>query len=926
MARGDSGFESLGAIWRERVGLGSGEVSRALLASVPLVVYLEDEAGRLLWANPSFERAIGLEGGGAVGADVSEWILEEDAPAFADFRRHARAGAKASIDVRGRAVDGREVGLRLTGLRVEGAAKETFVFAGEDVSAVRLAESARQRAEASYRELVETASDLVWEVDAEGRWTFLNAASWSVYGAVPADLIGRPASGRVPPGVEAPDPIGLALSGKAVSDMETRHVDVGGREKHLSFTGKPRRDPDGRVVGARGTARDVTARVKARHVSRDLERHLSLLRSLINNTPDLIFYKDSEGIYRGCNRAFEAFVGMGEDELVGKTDHDLFPADRAAEFKASDRRVLDSGEPEKFEEWVTYPDGRRVLLDTRKMPFFGADGDFLGLIGISRDLTDRALIESRLKEMAEEAERATRMKSAFLANMSHEIRTPMNGVLGMTELLLTTELDEHQRSSAEMILSSAETLLRILDDILDFSKIEAGQLMLEETPYDLWVAIDGAARVLVIRAAERATELIIDVAEDVPRWVLGDPVRLRQVVTNLASNAVKFTEGGEVVVRAEVAKSDPLRPEIRVAIRDTGIGIPADKLAAVFGEFQQADSSTTRHYGGTGLGLAISRRIVELMGGRLEVDSEVGQGSTFSFTVPLAVTEAPEGHEAGPPDIEGVAGARALVVDDHALNRRIIRGFLESAGMEVHEAESAESALDELYTTGDDYALAIIDFLMPGVDGFGLAERIREDEELGSLPVVMLTSAVRPSDAARAQAMGVSYLTKPVDREHFLRTVARTLDAPQPVPVRQVMEEGAAAVGPLRILLAEDNKVNQMVAGSMFEKQGHDVRVVENGIQALDAVAREDFAVVLMDVQMPEMDGIEATRRIRQLPDKAGLPIIALTAHALESERKRCKDAGMDGFVSKPFKPDELYRAIAKAVEEPTTDGGEPQR
>jgi len=913
----ESRLDSLAAIWRTRVssdGEGDDGFGRALLASLPLAVALEDPHGRLLWLNHGFEDVLGTVPGGTEGLDLASLVCAEDLAAFQAFRRNAHAGARALVEFRGQRPDGTEIWMRLTGMRVAGSLEDTIILAGEDIAPTRVAEHARKRAEAKYRALVETSSDLVWEVDEGGKWTFLNAAAWDVYGAVPADLIGRPSVDRMARMEGLENPIALVLGGAIISDLETSHVSLGGRRTLLSFTGGPITDASGAIVGGRGTARDVTARSAAREATEDLGRHLALLRSLINNTPDVIFYKDPNGVYRGCNQAFEELIGLTEVEVVGKSDHDLFDHERAERFTASDRDVMASGTAAKFEEWVAYPDGRRVLLDTRKMPFFDTEGEFLGLLGLSRDLTDRKLVEEKLQEMAAEAERATLMKSSFLANMSHEIRTPMNGVLGMTELLLGTDLNPQQLQSAELVRSSAESLLRILDDILDFSKIEAGQLLLEETPFDLWATMDGAARVLAIKAAGQGTELIIDAHAEVPRWVIGDPGRLRQVITNLTSNAVKFTQGGEVVVEAALAGGDAISAQVRISIRDTGIGIAPDKAESIFGEFQQADSSTTRHYGGTGLGLAISRKIVALMGGELMVASELGKGSEFHFTIPVTVSEAPEGSEAKVPDMAALQGIRALVVDDHRLNRQIARGFLESVGVEVEEAESAATAMEVLearFAEGAPFDTAIIDFLMPEVDGFGLAHRIQSKGEMSGLPIIMLTSADRPEDAARAGAMGVTYLTKPIARAELLNAVSLVIHkAPQPSAGGVPADAVRVGTG-VRVLLAEDNQVNQMVARGLLERQGHVVTVVSDGEQAVQAVRNGAFDVVLMDVQMPVLDGIGATAQIRALPRSNNIPIIALTAHALESERRRCLDAGMDGFVSKPFRPDELYGAIA---------------
>src|SRR6267378_1911417 len=523
-------------------------------------------------------------------------------------------------------------------------------------------------------------------------------------------------------------------------------------------------------------------------------------------------------------------------------------------------------------------------------------------LAVSEEAAKRA--ESVMRDARDLAERTAGARSAFLANMSHEIRTPMNAVLGFVELILDTELTTEQRRALELVRSSSEALLMILNDILDYSKIEAEHLELESIPFDVAKVVHATASLLAVRAREKHLELLADVAE-VPRAVRGDPTRLRQVLMNLIGNAIKFTEHGEVVVAVTTQARDGA-VALRFGVRDTGIGIAPEHLKAVFKEFTQADSTMTRRYGGTGLGLAISQRLVRLMGGELAVTSEVGHGSEFSFTLTLPVETAALERTVG---LAALGGRRMLIVDDNETNRRILREMLAAEGVKVDEASMASDGLAALRRAAQKrapYDLAILDVQMPDMDGFQLATAVRQDKALTRTKLLMLTSAGQRGDSERCRELGIrGYLTKPLSRADLVEALGTVLagpaeDASTPdVVTRHTIAESRAS---LRVLLAEDNPVNQQVAVAMLVKRGHEVHVSNNGREAVDAVAERAYDVVLMDIQMPEMDGFEATKAIRALPKGKDLPIIGLTAHALSGERERCLSHGMTDYLAKPFK------------------------
>ncbi len=889
--------------------------------------------GTFRYVSPAFCETYGVSESDLIGKKF--WLMRpesgEPPEEIADLFRPPYA---CTVEQRTRTEEGwRWLSWALTAVRDERGEVAEIVCVGRDITEQKRMHEALAESETRLRTIFESVQAGIMIVDVKTRSIVdVNPAAVQMIGLPREQIIGRICHDFVCPAERDRCPV-IDLGCEV--DNEDRVLLTGkGEECAIIKTVTP--------VTLRGreflveSFVDITARKRA-------EEELRRLATIVEQAGEGIAVADFNGIIQFANRAWADMHGYEMAELIGmhlsafhteeQMKRDVIPFNeevkRRGHFGGEVGHVKRDGTPFPTQMMVS------LLRDGK--------GDPVGLIGFASDITERKRAEeelgktnrelqwalARANDLAVEAEKANTAKSQFLANMSHEIRTPMNAIIGMVELALDTDLTAEQREYLVTVKESAEALLGLLNDILDLAKIEAGKLELEPIDFQLRDSLGDALKALAIRAHQKGLELAFEVDTNVPDMVKGDPMRLRQIITNLVGNAIKFTPRGQVVVRAAVEEAAGEEVRLHFSVSDTGIGIPKDQMDKILEPFEQADGSATRQYGGTGLGLTICRQLAKAMKGRLWVESEIGKGSTFHFTVTLGVSQrGPEPVRAEPVQM---AGMPILVVDDNATNRRIMETLLGNWGMKPRAAAGGEEALEmmrEAARSGRPFSAVLVDVHMPGMDGFTLVERMRADREAGDPAVIMLTSAGQRGDAARCRELGISaYLTKPAKQSELwdaLMLVFGSADregaAPQLI-TRHTLRENRRR---LRILLAEDNPVNQKVAVRMLEKRGHKVIVAGNGAEAAAAVAEGGFDLVLMDVQMPEMDGYEATAAIREHERETGghLPIIAMTAHAMEGDREKCLAAGMDGYVAKPVASRELF-AVIEGLVSTTPDGEE---
>jgi two-component system, sensor histidine kinase and response regulator len=828
------------------------------------------------------------------------------------------------------------------GLLLSVAANQAAAVLQQQRAAAALRESERRlRAEqARLQAVVANMGEGLYTLDTQGLVTHVNPTAERLFGWTAAELLGRRMHDVThylhPDGTPFParECAGLRVlqEGAVLIDQEDTFIRKDGSFFPVVYSSS-QLVADGAVLGLVVVFRDVTRQKRAEEALRASEERF---RGTFENAAVGIAHRDLQGRFLRVNDKFCSIVGCSREELLQKTFRDVtHPDDLAAELGLHTALLRGESPSYVLEKRYVRKDGSpvwaQVFTSLQRDAAGAADYD----IAIIHDVTERKRLEEALRRAKEAAEAANRAKDEFLANVSHEIRTPMNAILGMTELVLDTELTPDQRECLQTAKSAADSLLRLLNDLLDFSKIEAGKLELNPADFSLRAAVGGILRAPAARAHKKGLELIVEIQPDVPDALVGDVGRLRQVLVNLISNAIKFTEHGEVelhvattgpVARSEQPTSGPLVAtdvELRFAVRDTGIGIPRDQQGRIFRAFEQEDASTTRRYGGTGLGLTIASRLVALMGGAITVESEPGRGSTFAFTARFGrQPNAPEPTPLQPPVV--LRNLPVLVVDDNATNRHILEEWLRGWQMEpaaVGDGLAALGAFWEAASRGRPYALVLLDARMPDPDGLALAAEIRKRPELSATRIILLSSGDRPGDWDRIRQLRIeAHLVKPVQQEELLDQIYQVMSrgrgdepsAARPAAGQQLPAVPPASTTPLHILLAEDNEASARFMERLLARSGHRVQLAANGREALALAEGGGFDLLLLDIHMPELDGFGVVGAIREREQAAGghLPVIALTARSRQEDRERCLAAGMDDFLTKPIPATVLLEAI----------------
>ena len=790
----------------------------------------------------------------------------------------------------------------------------------EDITERKAAEEALRNSELLYHSLVESLPQNIFRKDREGRFTFVNQVFCQTLRRPAEHILGRTDADFFPPERAAQyraDDLQVMTTERPLEKIE-EHVKPDGTRLYVHVIKTPLKDASGRVIGVQGIFWDETERYR---MEADLAYERDLLRALLDTVPDAIYFKDLDSRFIRASRALAEKFGVEDPRrLQGKTDFHFFTAEHALPAYEDEQRIIRTGEPvlNKTEK-ETWPDGRVTWARTSKLPYRNRSGRIIGTIGVSKDITDLIQTEQALEQARDDALQAARLKEAILANMSHELRTPLHTIIGTADLLLHSPLGEEPRELARQIRDSAHTLLGILDNILDQARLQSGQVHLEQIDFNLRDLVEGAVELLALPAGKKGLELTCWIHPDVPPQVRGDPTRLRQVLLNLLGNAVKFTARGEVQLRVGPVRLQPDLIRLRFEVEDTGIGIPPEQQAQIFEPFRQAESSTTRRFGGSGLGLAIARDLVKLMRGDLQVRSQPGQGSTFTFEVELR--PARTGPESPEPPAAHLRGLRVLVADDHAPSRRILLQTLRAWGVMTGEAADAPEALRllrEAAAAGAPYEVALVDATLGETSGLDLARTVRDDPHLPPPRLVLLTTLGQWLDAEAMRAHGVAEcLLKPPRQARLFATLA----------AQRAEQAGTPATFPaparaLRVVVAEDDDFNRTLLVRQLTRLGHTARAAANGHEALRLLDEEPADVLLLDCQMPELDGYQTAQLWREReaaravqtgpPARPPLHIIALTARALPGDRERCLAAGMNDYLTKPLRLEDLAAALGR--------------
>jgi PAS domain S-box-containing protein len=936
-----------------------------VINSIPdAISIIEIDSGRIIDANEAFLADVGLPRNQVVGQlchELTHSLSELCAPPHHEcpMLKTKETGQKCTVEHTHKSGDGHEVIVEVSTFPIkdEDGAFSQVVHVAHDITERKAAEKKLKESEERHRMLLERLPESVVVYDLEGKAVYVNPAFEKTFGWSRDEVLGKKIN-FVPPELEAETKAAIQkmlAAGRETLFFETRRLTKKGDQLDVRVNTAPFHDPNGLKVGNIVILNDITERKRAEKAIKNSEQRLS---QIVNFLPDPTIVVDDEGTVVTWNQAMENLSDIKADDMVGKGNYEYalpFYGERRpilidlvkdwdAEYEKKYLSVIKDGKNLISESYHPSLGGKELYLQAIAGLIYDAAGEVAGAIESLRDITERKHMEAELIEAKHIADEANKAKSDFLANMSHEIRTPMNAVIGMTHLALKTELTAKQKDYLHKIQSSANSLLGIINDILDFSKIEAGKLDMESVDFNLDDVLDNLGNLVSVKAQEKEDiEVLFATAQNVPRFLVGDPLRLGQILINLSNNSVKFTDSGEIVVSTELVETNKDRITLKFSVSDTGIGLTAEQAGKLFQSFSQADTSTTRKYGGTGLGLAISKKLANMMGGEIWVNSEPGQGSTFSFTATFGLgREDVKKRFAPAPDLRGM---KALVVDDNPTSREILRDMLESFSFEVTLAATGQEGIDEVEKADKDkpFEMVIMDWKMPGMDGIEASRRIKEHPGLSHVPhIVMVTAYGREEVMQKAGKIGLDgLLLKPVSPSVLFDTIIQAhgeevLDTSRITQGREEAEALALIKG-AKILLVEDNEINQQVAKEILEGADLIVSLADDGQQAVNMVKESHYDVILMDIQMPVMDGYQATKAIRKweggMRKKIGkdsdlkseirdpkskiesLPIIAMTAHAMAGDEEKSLNAGMNGHVTKPIDPEQLFSTLQKWIQ-----------
>ena len=885
----------------------------SVILNTPNAIVTTDAVQNITGWNPGAEEIFGYKPEEVLGKNIDDIVARSDVMAEArDLTRLGLEGtAFTPLETIRYRKDGRPINVIVAGSAIRvGDVLEGVIFVYQDITERKKAAEELEKRQKYLETILFNAPSAIVTADAQFRITEWSPGAEKIFGYSRKEALGRNVDEVVTSPshqLEAESISKLTYNGKITKPLESVRYRKDGSPIHVIISTSPITIGN-EFIGGMAVYTDITERKKAEET---IQRETAKLSAMITGMEEGVIFIDSRDCILEMNEYFLRLLQKTREAVIGRNLWDCCPA--LAQDKLRN----------PVEGFKTKP---AAPTESMEMPFLGLESIFRlqpihlnqkyeGLVINMIDVTE--LVKAR-----KQAWEASRAKSEFLANMSHEIRTPMNGIFGMTELALETNLTLEQREYLEAVQISTESLMTVINDILDFSKIEAKKLDFESIPFNLRDTIHSVASSLTLLAEKKGLELIYHVSSNVPHRLAGDPGRLRQILTNLLNNSIKFTDRGEVVVSAAVESQVDSKVKLHFTVKDTGIGIPPDKLETVFEPFAQADSSTTRLYGGTGLGLAIVSQLVNLMGGRIWVESKPGEGSTFHFLITFSSPEGPE-EEIVSVGYEDIRDLPVLVVDDNATNRKVLSEMLTNWSMRPEEAENADRALKKLQQSrqaGQGFRMILLDANMPDMNGFELVEEIKRLPDLSNILIMMLSSAGFRGDAARCRKLGVSaYLTKPVKQSYLLDAIMMALGtAPQkraapPLITRFSLQKARQTFS---VLLAEDNIINQKVAVRILENHGHMVKVANNGVEVLSALEKGSFDCILMDVQMPQLDGFQAATMIRKKEKETGrhIPIIAMTAHAMKGDREKCLESGMDDYIAKPIKPHEILKTVEQVV------------